>query len=397
MTTIAWHSRRSDGSDFNTEEDLMVLSGTAAAEVEVVEDEVDPRPLAPTVKVISHGIGTGGGTVSDDIRQSYNAMGFNLLDSGTLDLAEPRSEEAPFKARPDLRFVDPRHCYIYGTNIVETARAAMGEAAYREHIGSIVIGDRSLRGLGAQGEPALARLAAIARSDEIERWATWPLLPFAPQPQNATGLQRWQGAEKVQTRVTDITCGGDSGSVGNAILLDVVARKRRFADAIGLNLEQFIVLTGGMLYGRGTEAQVHDRIAGNEDEFLAKLDEAMIERRVSVGLETVQFSTPLVDFGRVFVFNGDIYDAVTKTIPESSRRVYMAEAGLTIAVAMASGAVSRVEEVENNAAFKRGYVRTLRLVGHGLNRAALAEELASRRSARLRRVLLERIAGGVAA
>lgn len=363
---------------------------------DIVEEMPDERPRAPVVPLVCQGVGTFGGIVADFFRQSYQALGFDLLGSGIFDLALPRRESGPFKAREDLAFGKPVDFFPVGPNLIEEARKKIGEASWRQLTNGLTITEGSLAGHGARGNPGLARLASIARHDDFVNWAIGPLLAFAPQPRNEPGLERWRSVERLSSKVIDITCAGTSGAVGNAHVLEAVAIKRQFAESIGLPLEQFIFLLGGGLWGRGTPAQVHDRIPENEDEFLARLRLAMTTNEVTIGLESVRFTTSLVDWGNVIVANPNVFDPVTQSISEDLRLEVAAEAAISSAIAFASGAMNRAQDVEANAGV-RGYMRTLRFVGHGLSRAALADALASQRAVRVRQVLLDRISGGRAA
>lgn len=201
----------------------------------------------------------------------------------------------------------------------------------------------------------------------------------------------WQETKPETVQVTDITCAGTAGAVGGSSVLQVVAIKRLAAERLGITLHQRIVLLGARLWG-WPDAPVHDRIGENERLFLRQLDEAMTAKKVTIGTESVTFSTPLVDYGNVIVFNPSLGDPITKTVSEEVRGRYIVAAARELAIAEASHALHKTRDIEVNST-PNSYIRTIRFVGHALNRGALADELARRKATRLRQALLDRITG----
>jgi hypothetical protein len=350
-------------------------------------------PWAPRIDITAHGIGTFGGYIEDGFVTTYAAMGF-AVDWGTLDCAEIRHAPPLVRPYPGFRFPEPRDVFLAGDHLIPRARQIYG-TEWATLMRGNPVGERTLRGHGGQGVRPVAQAAFVAEQSKVERWLAGPLVERAKEKPAGDGWDRWRPRDREQVRMIDVTCIADAGAVGSAMGLPAVAIKRLKAAELRLELEPYLVVLGGRVFGRGTPAQVHDRIPLNEYCFWTEVEEAMVNGRVTIGTQVVDLDEPLLPPGNILLFDADLADPETGTISEEARMAYAAEVGLTVALAIATGALHRVADLEANDDGGRTnrFVRTLRLVGHRIDRAELAETLARARASRLRARLLETLRG----
>lgn len=354
-------------------------------------DEAAPglgAPPAPYLEMLGRGVGSSGGQGIDQLAATLHAIGWNLR-YGTLDLAEISHATPVLSPHPGRSYAPSVDLYLHGEQMIEDAREVVDPSVLRPLLRGHSLADLSLAcaGRGAAGIRQAALLAYIAREGEIDRWLARPLVPFAPIDATASGIGRWN-AKRDDYRIVDITFAATCGAVGSGLCLSAVAVTRKRARQLGIELDQYLVLIGGRVFGRGTDAQVHERIHVNEDAFLVELEEAVVNGRVAVGTELWNLDEPLLQPGNVLLFDDDLRDSETGIITDQARRDYLAEVGLTVGIAIASGALKKASQLEVNDIKGAQVIRRVRLVGHGLDRGALARLLAGRRVERLREQLL---------